>query len=223
MFYIYKVETADTGLLGNIIIVEGNAGQKVIDTATAVFYEYNGGDNPWQKPRPIRDSRRLVDYFKGSGTGKIPTPINHIAYDDINAARFEALQIQLGRSFRAQVNPGMPLAWVSFTQLLFVGATFLPKVMFFGSVYTLIAQAAVVVSALANNAPLIITACRVSTAVVIGNLLLCVLVWNSAYDSLDKFAAAYRTAIMLVSGVAIISSNQHLISIVSPYRSSFDL
>jgi hypothetical protein len=110
----------------------------------------------------------------------------------------------------------MPLAWIAFTQVLYVAILFSPGVRFVGSAYATVAQAAVALSAVMSNAPYLMTAARVSTAVAIGNFALAVLVWQSAYSTGDKVAAAYRAAIVAAVGFCIVCTNQYLTRVSTP-------
>lgn len=217
VYNLYKYESATSGEFGNIIIVKVHNKSRKVDVKTDTYLEYSSGANPWEKERLIKSSKKLMEFFDPS-SGIFPSPLNATPFANLDAAKFEALRAQLGRSYRAHVDQSMPLAWIAFTQLIFVAALFTPGVMFFGSVYALVAQAAVVISTLMNNSPFIMTASRFSTAVVIGNLLLCLLLWNSAYSTVEKVSAAYRSAVVLVSGFAIVCSNEYLNSIVKPYE-----
>jgi hypothetical protein len=137
--------------------------------------------------------------------------------EDFKDARFSALKEQVGRPFRAQVaTNSMPLAWIAFTQILYVAILYSPGVRFIGSAYATVAQVAVALSAVMSNAPYLMTASRVSTAVAIGNFALALLVWQSAYSMSDKIAAAYRAAIVSAVGFCIVCTNQYLTRVSTP-------
>ena len=128
-------------------------------------------------------------------------------YTNVYQAKYEAFAAFYGPMPR--MNP-KPLAWIAFTQLIYMGMMLLPGVQFVGTLYTIIAQVAVMVATFTNNAPYVMTATRLSTAVVIGNALLSFLMWQSAVDTLDQISAAFRSAVIIVSGFFTISTNQFL-------------
>ena len=214
-YYLYKYESPSSQDQGSIIIVKQNKASDQVDVFTDSYFEYGDVDRPWQKEKFIKESKSLSSFFNPS-SGIVPSPLNKWPFGSLDEARFEALRAQLGISTSTHIDQSKPFAWIAFTQLIFVAALFAPGVSFFGSVYSLIAQVMVVVSTLMNNAPFIMTSCRLSTGVVLGNLLLCFLLWNSSYSTVEKVEAALRASVVLVSGFAIVCSNEYLISIVRP-------
>lgn len=159
----------------------------------------------WEEAHPLSDNEKIERAFARRDE-------HQQAFDTLQEAQKVAQDIELGGAHRAQLRThnDMPLAWIAFTQILYVAILFSPGVRFVGSAYATVAQAAVALSAVMSNAPYLMTAARVSTAVAIGNLVLALLVWQSAYSIGDKIAAAYRAAIVAAVGFCIVCSNQYL-------------
>lgn len=161
-------------------------------------------DKNWKN---LSDDRAVQDAYDESKDKRTTTP----SFATLQDAMLYAFREKAQRSFRARLtNNSMPLAWIAFTQILYVAILFSPGVRFIGSAYAAVVQGAVALSAVMSHAPYLMTAARVSTAVAVGNLALALLVWQSAYSIEDQVAAAYRAAIVTAVGFCIVCSNQYL-------------
>jgi len=200
-YTVYQVTEpgSGAGIVPDVVIV------KVEPSAETVFYRY-GPMGDWsdaEDGEAVAGNVRIADAIKGSDSDAGP-------FSTLDQARFAALKLQMDSSFRVQIYDTMPLAWIAFTQILYIAALYTPGVMFIGSAYATVVQAAVVLSTVLNNGVYIKTATRVSTAVAIGNFVLAMLVWQSAYGTSNKISAAYRASVVSVVGFCIISTNQYL-------------
>lgn len=204
-YNVWAIQDYRTGLLGNVVIYDVN---------NKWLYEYissqdeTAGAEHWStyKEKASEPSEETGFYLVGTG------------YESLDKARYVALQAQVGDLFKARIQDSMPLAWISFTQLFYVLVLFSPGVVFVGSMYAAVAQVAVVISASMSNAPYLMTATRVSTAVAMGNVLLSLLVWQSAYSTVDKIGAAYRAALVTVIGFAMVCTNEYLSRVADSHR-----
>jgi len=158
-------------------------------------------ENQWREPQVGLSSEDEARYMSLYTTDKSSS------YNDIYEAKYEAFVSYYGPMPRLK---NKPLAWIAFTQCIYVSMMLIPGVRFIGTLYTIIAQVAVVVATFTNNAPYVMTATRLSTAVVIGNALLSFLMWQSAVGTLEQISAAFRSAVVIVSGFFTISTNQFL-------------
>jgi len=201
-YSVYRLEGFGSGITPNVVIVKQG------DDTVAVFWR--GPDWDHRKAASVLDDP-IVQQAVQDGKPVLAD------IEDFKDARFWALKEQVGRPFRAQVaTNSMPLAWIAFTQILYVAILYSPGVRFIGSAYATVAQVAVALSAVMSNAPYLMTASRVSTAVAIGNFALALLVWQSAYSMSDKIAAAYRAAIVSAVGFCIVCTNQYLTRVSTP-------
>lgn len=192
-------QVMSTGLAQSIVIVKGED-----------VYEYGQAQEDglhWVLPSN-RSAEYPLDAYEPVGS----------EHATLEAARYFALQAKVGDLFQAHLQDSMPLAWISFVQTFFVLVLFSPSVIYKGSMQAAVAQVAVVTSACMNNAPFIMTAARVSTAVAIGNVMLALLVWQSAYSTMDKVSAAWRSAVVIVTGFAIICTNEYISRVASRRR-----
>lgn len=195
MIQIWRINNKDTGIFGNVIIYVSEGASDDVD---AGVYEYSSrfqtADSSRQPPTESMGFELITET------------------DDFAEARYIALEEQTNAHvlFDAHVNDRMPLAWIAFTQVFYVLVLFSPGVIYVGSMYAALAQVGVVVSATMNNAPYLMTATRVSTAVAVGNVLLSLLVWQSAYSVMDQVAAAYRSAVVAVIMFAMVCTNEYL-------------
>lgn len=127
-----------------------------------------------------------------------------------------ARDLKDGQTVWVRPTTQMPVLWIAVVQLFYVFVLFSPGVTFIGSMYAVVAQVAVIASAAMNHAPYIMTAARVSASVAVGNVLLAILVWQSAYSTTDQIAAAYRAAVVTVVGFAMVGTNQYLTNVADP-------
>jgi hypothetical protein len=217
-FVVYKNETARTGILGNVFIVEQDNQLQVSD----LLYVFSKDQKKsWNEGISIVDRAA-----NGNETAKQ-------LYDDIEAnsnrftmierysilpdARYAALEEQTGKAFRAQVSRTTDLTTlVPPTQVVLVFMMLIPVVISYGSALTAAAQAAVTLSVLMTNSPSIMTACRVSNIVVLANLVLCISSWYDIYNGWDIFTAVFRTAWVSVTSLLIVSANQYIYNTARP-------
>ena len=194
-FSVFRLENSRTGVNGVVYIIDDK--DKV----------YSQADR-WNQPLPSQEAEAVRN-----------APINDrqqlspdSKFSTLAEAKVCAFEAYLGKSTHDVLlkKGAMPLAWIVFTQVIYIAILCTPGVYFVGSLYTIVAHSAVLICALTSNAPYMMTASRVSTAVSIGNILLAFLVWQSAYSTLDKVAAAYRTAVVTATAFCIISTNQYL-------------
>ena len=209
-YEVWAIEDYRTGFAGNVVIWN-NIKQEL--------YEYM----PPPTTVPTSEIEHWVIPVTGrAAPGTVPgfhqVPNAGFAYATLAEARYIALQKQMGGAFQARIRDGMPLAWISFTQVFYVLVLFSPGVIFVGSMYAAVAQVAVVISASMSNAPYLMTATRVSTAVAIGNVLLSLLVWQAASSTMDKIGAAYRAALVTVIGSAMACTNEYLSRVADTHR-----
>lgn len=205
-FEVWQLHNSRTGTAGNVVI---------IDSDKYIYpYQDKTGDH-WQRSYTPKNMDTFLE-----GWEQIQITYEAKTTSDFNLAKAIAWKTQVGGTWRARIEDGMPLAWISFTQVFYVLVLFSPGVIFVGSMYAALAQIAVVISACMSNAPYLMTATRVSTAVAVGNVLLSLLVWQSAYSTVDKISAAYRAALVMVIGFAMVCTNQFLSRVADSHRHS---
>ena len=192
-YVLYQQESYLTGINGAIYIVHRTS------SATLVY----GRHDRWEIAMLPERSKLIVQELEDK-------QVTGTSYATLNDAKVAAFKLLLDDTHATSVDSSMPVAWIVFTQTIYVAMLFLPGVTFVGSLYAVIAHVAVLLSAVMSNAPYLMTASRVSTAVAIGNMLLSILVWQSALGTLAKVGAAYRAAIVTATAFCIISTNQYL-------------
>jgi hypothetical protein len=200
-YIVGRLENADTGPQGNIVILQQAPG-KDNDGIYVSFDTAFDAKTPSDEP---------------TNTELVPDDLtDKIEWETIGKARYAALQLRVKDAFFINVNKSMPLAWIAFTQLIILSILFSPGVIFVGSMYALVAQAFVIVAATMNNGPYVMTASRVATAVAIGNVFLAIVVWQASYNITDQVAAAYRAAVVVVVGFTMIVTNEYLVEVSTP-------
>jgi hypothetical protein len=216
LYDIYRIEGTRPGIEGRVIIVakqyEGEVSKKLGMYTFGAATDKDG--RPFETLYPIPENVRralIKQYPEKNGT----------ELEDFEKAKFEALSIQVSQAFRLKIDKGVPFGWLAFTQIFFISIMFMPGVRYIGSMYAAAAQITVVASVLMNNSPYLITATRVSTAVAIGNVLLALLAWQSSYDMAASVAAAFRTAVVVVVGFAMVSTNEYMNLVATPLRWDF--
>jgi len=213
LYDVYRIEGTRPGIEGRVIIVkkiyEGDVAKKV------GMYTFGAATD--KGGRPFEILHDIPENVRRALVKQYPVQFGE-ELTDFQKAKFEALSVQVSQAFRLKIDKGVPFAWLAFTQTFFIAIMFMPGVRYIGSMYAAVAQIAVVASVLMNNSPYLMTATRVSTAVAIGNVLLAMLAWQSSYDMSEKVAAAFRTAVVVAVGFAMISTGEYMNLVSTPLR-----
>jgi len=216
LYDVYRIEGTRPGIEGRVIIVK-----KVYEGDVAKQIEmYTFGASSDKTGRPFETASPIPENVRRALVKQYPVQFGE-ELSDFQKAKFEALSVQVSQAFRLKIDRGVPFAWLAFTQVFIISFMFMPGVRYIGSMYAAVAQIAVVASVLMNNSPYLMTATRVSTAVAIGNVLLALLAWQSAYSTADKVAAAFRTAVVIPVGFAMVSTGEYMNLVSTPLRWDF--
>lgn len=209
-FQVYRTEGAYTGIAGYVFIVE------TVNDEAQKYYTFADGTQT-SVGQPFAVGKDMTDDISGLIGNYHARPYGDTLYS-LPEAKFEALALQTNGPYRVQLLEGIPFAWLAVTQLIVIAFLWLPGVQYIGSAYATSTHIAVLVSVLMNNSPYLMTAARVSTAVAVGNVLLALLAWQSAYSMADKVSAAFRAAVVVAVGFATVVTNEYLHRIASPMR-----